>query len=215
MASSIQYQVICQLTLYLNISMALPMIFTSVILKWQDFHFQDLERRLAYLKLKLPIWNFKTFTRKSWNAAWHLTRWLYWVAMNIWFRWKILYNSAIPWVRNIWESAKWQWISGSGWSTLFCTTQQFDEQETFEKMQNGNEYLFQVYPHLFVLSNFDCKHYVHFKTLPKAQRTQGLSSSCQSNFLKSYQKFKHKSWSNSSSESWLSINFSVKHQHLQ
>ena len=24
----------------------------------------------------------------------------------------------------------------------FCTTQQFDEQETFEKMQNGNEYLF-------------------------------------------------------------------------
>ena len=67
----------------------------------------------------------------------------------------------------------------------FCTTQQFDEQETFEKMQNGNEYLFQVYPHLFVLSNFDCKHYVHFKTLPKAQRTRGLSSSCQSNFLRS------------------------------
>ena len=33
------------------------------------------------------------------------------------------------------------------------------------------------------------------KTLPKAQRTQGLSSSCQSNFLRSYQKFKHKSWS--------------------
>ena len=24
----------------------------------------------------------------------------------------------------------------------FCTTQQFDEQETFEKVQNGNEYLF-------------------------------------------------------------------------
>ena len=75
----------------------------------------------------------------------------------------------------------------------FCTTQQFDEQETFEKMQNGNEYLFQVYPHLFVLSNFDCKHYVQFKTLPKAQRTRGLSSSCQSNFLRSYHKFKHKS----------------------
>ena len=31
------------------------------------------------------------------------------------------------------------------------------------------------------------------ETLPKAQRTRGLSSSCQSNFLKSYQKFKHKS----------------------
>ena len=32
------------------------------------------------------------------------------------------------------------------------------------------------------------------ETLPKAQRTRGLSSSCQSNFLKSYHKFKHKSW---------------------
>ena len=31
------------------------------------------------------------------------------------------------------------------------------------------------------------------KTLPKAQRTRGLSSSCQSKFLRSYQKFKHKS----------------------
>ena len=31
------------------------------------------------------------------------------------------------------------------------------------------------------------------ETLPKAQRTQGLSSSCQSNILRSYQKFKHKS----------------------
>ena len=30
------------------------------------------------------------------------------------------------------------------------------------------------------------------KTLPKAQRTRGLSSSCQNNFLKSYHKFKHK-----------------------
>ena len=34
------------------------------------------------------------------------------------------------------------------------------------------------------------------QTLPKAQRTRGLNSSCQSNFLKSYHKFKHKSWSN-------------------
>ena len=34
-----------------------------------------------------------------------------------------------------------------------------------------------------------------YKTLPKAQRTRGLSSSCQSNLLKSYHKFKHKSWS--------------------
>ena len=31
------------------------------------------------------------------------------------------------------------------------------------------------------------------KTLPKAQRTRGLSSSCQSNFLRSYYNFKHKS----------------------
>ena len=31
------------------------------------------------------------------------------------------------------------------------------------------------------------------QTLPKAQRTRGLSSSYQSNYLRSYQKFKHKS----------------------
>ena len=53
------------------------------------------------------------------------------------------------------------------------------------------------------------------KALPKALRTWGLSSSYQSNFLRSYHKFKHKSWSNSSSESRLSINFSIEHQHLQ
>ena len=33
------------------------------------------------------------------------------------------------------------------------------------------------------------------QTLPKAQRTRGLSSSCQSNFLRSHHKFKNKSWS--------------------
>ena len=35
----------------------------------------------------------------------------------------------------------------------------------------------------------------YIETLPKAQRTRGLSSSYQSNFLRSYHKFKHKSWS--------------------
>ena len=34
------------------------------------------------------------------------------------------------------------------------------------------------------------------ETLPKAQRTRGLSSTYQSNFFGSYDKFKHKSWSN-------------------
>ena len=34
------------------------------------------------------------------------------------------------------------------------------------------------------------------KTLPKAQRTRGLSSAYQSNFFRSYQKFLNKSWSN-------------------
>ena len=37
---------------------------------------------------------------------------------------------------------------------------------------------------------------VVFETLPKAQRTRGLSSAYQSNFLRSYHKFLHKSWSN-------------------
>ena len=34
------------------------------------------------------------------------------------------------------------------------------------------------------------------ETLPKAQRTWGLSSAYQSNMFRSYHKFKHKSWSN-------------------
>ena len=33
------------------------------------------------------------------------------------------------------------------------------------------------------------------RTLPKAQRTRGLSSACQSNLFRSYHKFLHKSWS--------------------
>ena len=53
------------------------------------------------------------------------------------------------------------------------------------------------------------------KTLPKAQRTLGLSSSCQSN-LRSYHKFKHKSWphfiSRISTKHQLKI--STKHQNL-
>ena len=44
------------------------------------------------------------------------------------------------------------------------------------------------------------------QTLPKAQRTRGLSSSCQSNLLRSHHKFKHKSHHILSSESRLSIN---------
>ena len=44
------------------------------------------------------------------------------------------------------------------------------------------------------------------QTLPKAQRTRGLSSSYQSNILRSYHKFKHKSHPILSSESRLSIN---------
>ena len=37
------------------------------------------------------------------------------------------------------------------------------------------------------------RHTERNKTLPKAQRTRGLSSSCQSNFLRSCYKFNHKS----------------------
>ena len=46
--------------------------------------------------------------------------------------------------------------------------------------------------HLFFVFVIDCFH-TFIKTLPKAQRTRELSSSCQSNFLRSYDKFKHKS----------------------
>ena len=37
------------------------------------------------------------------------------------------------------------------------------------------------------------KSLLESKTLPKAQRTRGLNSSCQSNYLRLYHKFKHKS----------------------
>jgi len=44
------------------------------------------------------------------------------------------------------------------------------------------------------------------KTLPKAQRTRGLSSSYQNNLLRSYHEFKHKSWSS------FIFRISTKHQ---
>ena len=55
------------------------------------------------------------------------------------------------------------------------------------------------------------------QTLPKAQRTRGLCSSCQSNFLRSHHKFKNKSWSHfifrmTTIKHRLKI--STKHQHL-
>ena len=40
------------------------------------------------------------------------------------------------------------------------------------------------------------KFSIRWKTLPKAQRTRGLSSAYQRNFFRSYHKFLHKSWSN-------------------
>ena len=54
------------------------------------------------------------------------------------------------------------------------------------------------------------------KTLPKAQRTRGLSSSYQSNFFMSHHKFLPKSWSNFIRYIRQRINFkiSTKHQHL-
>ena len=53
-----------------------------------------------------------------------------------------------------------------------------------------------------------CASQAQLETLPKAQRTRGLSSSCQSDFLSSYHKFKHKSWSN------YIFRISIKHQLL-
>ena len=43
------------------------------------------------------------------------------------------------------------------------------------------------------LSVFSSLVFCTMKTLPKAQRTRGLSSSYQSNFLRSYHELKHKS----------------------
>ena len=45
---------------------------------------------------------------------------------------------------------------------------------------------------LFLRQNYKDSQCV-IKTLPKAQQTRGLSSFCQSKFLRSYHKFKHKS----------------------
>ena len=46
------------------------------------------------------------------------------------------------------------------------------------------------------LTNWVVAYLTNEKTLPKAQRTRGLSSAYQSNFFRSYHKFLHKSWSN-------------------
>ena len=56
----------------------------------------------------------------------------------------------------------------------------------------------------------------YYETLPKAQRTRGLSSSCQSNFLRSHHKFKHKFWSHFifTISTKHQLKFSTKHQHL-
>ena len=47
----------------------------------------------------------------------------------------------------------------------------------------------------------NCTTGLIFKTLPKAQRTRGLSSAYQSNFFRSYHKFLQNSWPNLASES--------------
>ena len=76
------------------------------------------------------------------------------------------------------------------------------------------------------MSTQNSKQYVYFflrqnelsfkQTLPKAQRTQGLSPSCQSNFLRSYHKFKKKSWAHFIFRipSKHQLKISTKHQHL-
>ena len=48
----------------------------------------------------------------------------------------------------------------------------------------------QMWPSYFIKS-----FSLFVRTLPKAQRTRGLSSAYQSNFFRSYLKFLHKSWS--------------------
>ena len=101
-------------------------------LKFQNFHSKELERCLAFDALALLGGNeylvqVEYFCEKS-----AIRR-----AKNIWesAKWQwisgsgwstlFLYNSAIRWARNIWENAKWQWESVLGVSTSFCTTQQF------------------------------------------------------------------------------------------
>ena len=74
---------------------------------------------------------------------------------------------------------------------------EFDQVEIWPQCVAQNSWLWFFRPHTIWHPEF--KHLQHgfgLQTLPKAQRTRGLSSSCQSNFLRSYHKFKHKSWSN-------------------
>ena len=83
--------------------------------------------------------------------------------------------------------------------------------------------------HMVICIIRDFRHFLHFihchllhlaltrrttKTLPKAQRTRGLSSAYQSHLFKSYHKFKKRSCSRLSSESRPRFNFitSTKHQ---
>ena len=68
-------------------------------------------------------------------------------------------------------------------------------------------FLFFVFFLVFVFSFFFVFVFAWIlKTLPKAQRTKGLSSAYQSNLFRSYHRFKHKSWSN------FTFRISTKHQ---
>ena len=87
------------------------------------------------------------------------------------------------------------------WSKLReCNTRASQRRELRQPTENpaGHQQL-----RFFFRDDFDCSHcHMHHhghcltKTLPKAQRTRGLSSTYQINFFGSYHKFKHKSWSN-------------------
>ena len=127
--------------------------------------------------------------------------------INIYFTKYILYQSLLYLLSLRKTSTSLSYRGERNWVVL-TTCNTWNMNRTSLKLDIHN--IFVVFG---LQNNFDLKdkYWNIQQTLPKAQRTRGLSSSYQSNYLRSYHKFKHKSWSNSSSESRLSINFSAKH----
>ena len=80
-----------------------------------------------------------------------------------------------------------------------------------ENLQRKNQGIKMTWGYIFGMV-----FHFNLKTLPKAQRTRGLSSSCQSSFLRSYHNFKHKSWSHFifRISTKLQLKIPTKHQHL-
>ena len=108
------------------------------------------------------------------------------------FQWRNL-RSYLSWVMPMTFTWSPPNVSTTSWCQLKSTKEYSPTNASLDQMGNC----------------LNCTTGLIFKTLPKAQRTRGLSSAYQSNFFRSYHKFLQNSWPNLSSESWPRLNFII------